>query len=327
MKKKRETHRKTGNEGAVFHAFTARTSFPLKACALNATKSCDLVALPDFSAGAMENWGLITFREGLLLASGLPVPEETSSQLSIIAHELSHQWFGNMVTMKDWGEVWLNEGFANFFETAVFLNKNDGDLHRSLHAEISFDNALENDCFATSRPLSSVIDTPSEIFESFDSITYDKGGAIIDMTAKIMGRQKFRKGLNHYIRKFSLRNTQGDDWWRSIDESLEEDKEHRDGGPDGGVLKMWYFGSQWTKQMGFPLVTLETVNSTTIKIGQQRFLKGSYALELQKYRFPSYRYKWDVPLFCQEGRQDLGMKWLKRGRNTNKVGVMPLLMG
>ncbi|EPB67235.1 hypothetical protein ANCCEY_13675 [Ancylostoma ceylanicum] len=232
-----------------------------------------------------------------------------------------------MVTMKDWGEVWLNEGFANFFETAVFLNKNDGDLHRSLHAEISFDNALENDCFATSRPLSSVIDTPSEIFESFDSITYDKGGAIIDMTAKIMGRQKFRKGLNHYIRKFSLRNTQGDDWWRSIDESLEEDKEHRDGGPDGGVLKMWYFGSQWTKQMGFPLVTLETVNSTTIKIGQQRFLKGSYALELQKYRFPSYRYKWDVPLFCQEGRQDLGMKWLKRGRNTNKVGVMPLLMG
>ncbi|KIH66430.1 hypothetical protein ANCDUO_03242 [Ancylostoma duodenale] len=101
-----------------------------------------------------------------------------------------------MVTLKDWGELWLNEGFANFFENSIPNNENDGEIQRNAQATLDFDYALRKDCFATSRPLSSIIDTPSEIHETFDGISYDKGGAILEMTANLMGAQKFRKGLN-----------------------------------------------------------------------------------------------------------------------------------
>ncbi|RCN49223.1 hypothetical protein ANCCAN_04638 [Ancylostoma caninum] len=101
-----------------------------------------------------------------------------------------------MVTPNDWGELWLNEGFATFFENTWFYTKNGGDLHRTVHATLSFDTALREDSFATSRPLCSIIDTPSEIFETFDGISYKKGAAILEMTASLMGEQKFRKALN-----------------------------------------------------------------------------------------------------------------------------------
>ncbi|EYC20702.1 hypothetical protein Y032_0021g376 [Ancylostoma ceylanicum] len=269
----------------------------------------DLVALPDFSSGAMENWGLVTFRESLLLGDGLPKPDRLSPQQIIIAHELAHQWFGNMVTLKGWEDLWLNEGFANYFENVMPYEKKDRGLTLSSRGARDFERALQADSFASSRPLSSVITSTSEVYETFDSISYDKGSAVIAMTVKIIGKQQFRKGVHHYIEKFSLRNAKGDDWWKSLDEVLNSTRK----GPDGGMLKMWYFGSQWTKQMGFPLVTVETMNSTTIKIDQQRFLIGPYTVELLKYRSPSYGYKWDVPLFYQVGRKKVGFKWLKRG--------------
>ncbi|KIH52753.1 hypothetical protein ANCDUO_17139, partial [Ancylostoma duodenale] len=112
----------------------------------------------------------------------------------------------------------------------------------------------------------------------------------------------------HYIKKFLFQNTQGGDLWRSLDEVLEEGEGGSPKGPNGGVLKMWYIGSQWSKQMGFPLVTLEIVNSTTIKISQQR-------------------YKWDVPLFYQAGREKFGMKWLNRGRAARNLAELALFKG
>ncbi|EYC05882.1 hypothetical protein Y032_0079g1237 [Ancylostoma ceylanicum] len=138
------------------------------------------------------------------------------------------------------------------------------------------------------------------------------------MLAKRALRKVWKFGVSRtarlvtYLKHFFLQNTQGDDLWKALDEALAESKEGAIEGPDGGELKMWYFGSQWSKQMGFPIVTLDTLNSTTVKIGQRRYLKGSYVLELQKYRNTSYGYKWDVPLFCQLGGKYLGMKWLKK---------------
>ncbi|EPB75894.1 hypothetical protein ANCCEY_04999 [Ancylostoma ceylanicum] len=95
--------------------------------------------------------------------------------------------------------------------------------------------------------------------------------------------------VEHYIKKFFLQNAQGDDWWNSLDQALEGSKE----GPNGGSLKMWYIGRQWTRQMGFPLVTVKTLNSTTVKVWQQR-------------------YKWDILLHYQTGKEIFGSKWLKR---------------
>ncbi|EYC31901.1 hypothetical protein Y032_0003g1294 [Ancylostoma ceylanicum] len=271
------------------------------------TMKQDMVALPDFCAGAMENWGLITFRENFLLVYGRPNIVHTS-QITV-AHELAHQWFGNMVTLKDWNEVWLKEGFAKYFENTMLDNKIDNGLN--LYGDLAtmdFEKALEKDSFATSHPLCSSIETASEVYESFDDISYSKGSAIIAMTLKIVGEKKFKEGLNHYIKKFFLQNAQGDDWWNSLDQALEGSKE----GPNGGSLKMWYIGRQWTRQMGFPLVTVKTLNSTTVKVWQQRYLKNPNALELLKYRSPSYGYKWDILLHYQTGKEIFGSKWLKR---------------
>ncbi|EPB75893.1 hypothetical protein ANCCEY_04998 [Ancylostoma ceylanicum] len=154
-----------------------------------------MVALPDFCAGAMENWGLITFRENFLLVYGRPNIVHTS-QITV-AHELAHQWFGNMVTLKDWNEVWLKEGFAKYFENTMLDNKIDNGLN--LYGDLAtmdFEKALEKDSFATSHPLCSSIETASEVYESFDDISYSKGSAIIAMTLKIVGEKKFKEGLN-----------------------------------------------------------------------------------------------------------------------------------
>ncbi|EYB93050.1 hypothetical protein Y032_0186g1049 [Ancylostoma ceylanicum] len=176
------------------------------------------------------------------------------------------------------------------------------------NAVVEMERMLNDDSFVTSRPLSSIINSSSEVYESFDDISYAKGREIIRMIRKIIGEQKFRRGINHYLKKFRLRNARGDDLWRSIDEVLEDNIR----GPNGGVLGMLYFGSQWTKQMGFPHVTVECLNSTTVRIKQDRYLKGSYSSELGKYSFPSYGYKWDVPLFYQLGKDEFGLKWLRR---------------
>lgn len=176
----------------------------------------DMIAIPDFAAGAMENWGAITFREIALLGD-----EKTSvvirQNIAItVAHELAHQWFGNLVTMEWWDDLWLNESFATFMSyKAVQDAFPEWDLPLQ-YFENTITSALSADQVESTHPINVVVKTPGEIDEIFDRISYDKGGSVLHMLEDFVGEENFQKGLSHYLRKFAYKNATKDDLWNAI---------------------------------------------------------------------------------------------------------------
>ncbi|XP_077418111.1 leucyl-cystinyl aminopeptidase [Vanacampus margaritifer] len=206
----------------------------------------DLVAIPDFLAGAMENWGLITFRETTLLVGAHSSLMEKSVVASVIAHELAHQWFGNLVTMSWWSDLWLNEGFATYMEytslQTVLPQLDMGNLFLAVRFR-----ALDKDALNSSHAVSTEVNTPEQVQEMFDSVSYLKGASILLMlNASLPGDQQFRKGIIQYLNQFSGLNTDTDDLWNSLTE-VEVTSQHPN------VSEMM---RSWTSQKGFPLVTV-----------------------------------------------------------------------
>lgn len=221
----------------------------------------DLIAIADFSAGAMENWGLVTYRETALLID----PKNSSSKAKqwvalVVGHELAHQWFGNLVTMEWWTNLWLNEGFASWIEYLCvdhcfpefdiwtqFVNQ---DLGR----------ALDLDALHTSHPIEVPVGNPDEVDEIFDAISYSKGASVIRMLHDYIGDADFRKGMNAYLTKFKYKNTVTEDLWDSLEKAS--------GKPVGKVM------STWTKQMGFPVVKVtqkQDGNNRILQLTQEKF--------------------------------------------------------
>ncbi len=203
----------------------------------------DMIAIPDFESGAMENWGAITYRETALLV------DKNNSSLSnkqwvavVVAHEIAHQWFGNLVTMEWWTDLWLNEGFASYMENLctdhIFPEWRMWDLYLADRYAV----ALRLDALANSHPIEVTVHHPNEISEIFDMVSYAKGSAVIRMIAEYVGAEKFRDGLRHYLKKHSYKNTVTTDLWHSFEKAS--------GKP---VKKMM---ESWTKKTGYPLVTL-----------------------------------------------------------------------
>ncbi|KAK5978046.1 Aminopeptidase [Trichostrongylus colubriformis] len=255
----------------------------------------DMVAVPDFSAGAMENWGLNTYIESVLWS------DSQFSGTVTVAHELAHQWFGNLVTCMWWNDIWLNEGFATYmsFEAMKPLTK--------LFLTDVIENALEADSVATSHPLSFKIDRPVEVVEGFDTVTYFKGACLLGMIAALMGEENFNKGIKRYLMKFSYGNARSQDLFDVLDTVTTQLE-----GPDGNNLSVKRFANQWTMQMGFPLVTVEAVNSSLFKITQSRYKKNPNAVEVEKYRNPEYGFKWEVPIWYQLDDEPVKLAWLRR---------------
>ncbi|MBI1657534.1 MAG: M1 family metallopeptidase [Thaumarchaeota archaeon] len=217
----------------------------------------DLIALPDFAAGAMENWGAITFRENLLLYD----PENSSTQTKqliaeVVSHELAHQWFGNLVTMEWWNDLWLNESFATFMGTKMV-----GRLYPEWHmweqfVDGSMNSAMEMDSLESTHPIDVEVESPSQIREIFDAISYDKGGCMLRMLEDFVGPVNFRNGLRKYLRAFKHRNATGGDLWDSIEWACRK--------PVREVLE------PWLKNPGFPVVDASsTVFTMTLR--QERF--------------------------------------------------------
>ncbi len=163
----------------------------------------DMVAIPDFSAGAMENWGLVTYRTAYLLHD-----EENSSLKAkqliayVVGHELAHQWFGNLVTMEWWTDLWLNEGFATW---VGWLASDKLFPQWDIWTEFVVDDSqagLRLDGLRSSHPIEVAVKNPKEIGQIFDSISYSKGASVISMLVAFLGEETFRKGLQSYLQEF-----------------------------------------------------------------------------------------------------------------------------
>ncbi|GLG93863.1 Aminopeptidase, partial [Gryllus bimaculatus] len=211
----------------------------------------DMIALPDFAAGAMENWGLITYREtAMLYEQGVSTNSNKQSVATVVAHELAHQWFGNLVTPSWWTDLWLNEGFASYVE---YLGVNAVEpTWKILEQFVSYDlqNVFALDALESSHPISIAVGHPDEINEIFDRISYGKGASIIRMMDHFLTTDVFKKGLHNYLKKWSYDSSTQNDLWQALTEQA-----HADGvlAADVTVKRIM---DTWTLQTGFPVVTV-----------------------------------------------------------------------
>ena len=218
----------------------------------------DLIAVPDFAAGAMENWGAITFRETILLYDPKTSSTRTKQFIAeVISHEIAHQWFGNLVTMKWWNDLWLNESFATFMATK-FVDKfyPEWDLWNQF-VEDAMNVAMGLDSLKTTHPIDVKVNSPAEIREIFDAISYDKGGCILRMLEHYVGEPNFQKGLKKYLSDFKYKNARGQDLWDAIGKASKM--------PVSSMV------NTWLKQPGFPLVEIKQ-DGNRLKLEQKRYL-------------------------------------------------------
>ncbi|HSX43459.1 MAG TPA: M1 family metallopeptidase [Candidatus Saccharimonadales bacterium] len=237
----------------------------------------DHVACPDFSSGAMENWGLVTYRERALLAYPGETAQSTLEQIAlVIAHETSHQWFGNLVTMRWWDDLWLNESFANMMEYQA-IDSMFPEWHvwdEAIAAEGL--SALRRDAVAGVQAVRVEVRHPDEISSLFDpSIVYAKGGRLLYMLKNYIGEDAFRKGLSEYFNIHAYGNTVGSDLWAALGEAS---------GKDIGA-----FMTPWLTRSGFPLVTVNQ-EGRTVTLEQEHFLDDPSKAEADRV--------WPIPLFA-----------------------------
>lgn len=254
----------------------------------------DHVALPDFSSGAMENWGLITYRESCLLADPELTPESSRRFIAtVIAHELSHQWFGNLVTMQWWNDLWLNESFANMMEyVAIDALQSDWHMWEDF-ATNEVTAALRRDSLDGVQSVQADVNHPDEISTLFDpAIVYAKGGRLLVMVRKLIGEEAFRTGLKSYFEKFAYKNTVGNDLWQEL--------ESASGQPIVNLM------NAWISQPGLPVVSVSNSHDAAI-LSQERFFIGEHQ--------PSDAL-WPIPLFAN---QPLDVKILDQKETTVSI--------
>lgn len=240
----------------------------------------DHVALPDFSAGAMENWGLITYREIYLLATKTTAPNHKNIIATVIAHELAHMWFGNLVTMKWWDDLWLNESFANIMEyICVDHLLPESQIWLSFEAS-DVSAALRRDSVAGVQAVRTKVNHPDEIATLFDSaIVYAKGARLIKMLKEYIGEESFRTGLKTYFEKFAYQNTELKDFLAVMSEASGKDLES--------------FMKPWLEQPGYPVVEAQ-ISDKEIRLSQHRFSSDG----------ASDNSLWPIPLFEKEKSAD-----------------------
>lgn len=230
---------------------------------------CDQVALPDFSSGAMENWGLVTYRESALLAD--PATTTVASKhyiATVISHELSHQWFGNLVTMKWWNDLWLNESFATLMEYIAV-----DAIHPDWNAWLDFAShesilALRRDAIDGVQSVQVDVDHPDEISSLFDgAIVYAKGARLMRMCQEYIGHDAFRTGLASYFKEFAYSNTAADDLWQHLSRASGRD-----------IASLMH---AWISQSGYPVVSV-----TPEGLSQEQFFIGPHEPSAKLWPIP-----------------------------------------
>lgn len=184
-------------------------------------KKLDFIAVPDFSAGAMENAGLITYREQILLIGDEPTIAQKKTYFRVHAHELAHQWFGNLVTMPWWDDIWLNESFANWMEGKI-VDQIHPELRTSEDEIKSSHRVMSSDSFVAARQIREPINDNGDIVNAFDGITYTKGGAVLTMFEKYLGEEAFRDGVRQHLKRFEFANADASDFIQSLSMATEK---------------------------------------------------------------------------------------------------------
>jgi aminopeptidase N len=221
----------------------------------------DIIAVPDFAAGAMENAGAITFRERLLLVD----PQRSSvdarkAVASIISHEIAHQWFGNLVTMKWWDDIWLNEGFATWIASKPIMAWRP-EWRMELSDAADTQAALGLDGLRSTRAIRTRVETTAEINEVFDAIAYEKTAGVLRMVEGFVGAEAFRRAVSSYLTKFSYSNAAGEDFWTEVARVT--------GHPVDRIMKTY------VDQPGAPALTVSNTcvaGRTEIAVSQSRFV-------------------------------------------------------
>ncbi|CAI0401332.1 unnamed protein product [Linum tenue] len=259
----------------------------------------DMIAIPDFAAGAMENYGLVTYRETALLYDDKHSAAANKQRVAtVVAHELAHQWFGNLVTMEWWTHLWLNEGFATwvsylatdslFPEWKIWTQFLDETVE-----------GLKLDGLAESHPIEVEINHASEIDEIFDAISYRKGASVIRMLQSYLGAEPFQKSLAAYIKKHAYSNAKTEDLWAALEEGSGEP-----------VTKLM---NSWTSQKGYPVVAVN-IKDQKLDFKQTQFLSSGSHGDGQ----------WIVPITLCSGTYDSRKNFLLQG-NSETIDVKELL--
>ena len=246
----------------------------------------DLVGLPDFSAGAMENTGCITFREVILLIDEKQGSVDLKKTIvSVIAHEMAHQWFGDLVTMKWWDDIWLNEGFATWMSSKPSQAWKP-EWNFALDDVSGSNGTMNVDSLANTRPIHQAADTPAQIQELFDGIAYGKAAAVLRMLESYLGEETFRAGVNAYLKQHQYANATAEDFWGAQAKTSKK--------PVDQIMPTW------VQQAGLPIIDVKSQcsgGSTNVTLSQQR-----YYFDRSKFANPGDQL-WQVPL-CLKGSAD-----------------------
>ncbi len=276
----------------------------------------DLIAVPDFAEGAMENWGALTFREAELLGDASSSVALRQTIAEVVAHELAHQWFGDLVTMRWWDDIWLNESFATYMSCKA----NDAMFPKwevkTQYLLDTVDSALESDQFRSTSPIHVSVDDPAQIDEAFEpGISYDKGGSVLNMIEDYVGPKVFRNALHTYLSEHAYGNAKESDLWRAMER---EARRERKGIPVARVA------SRWINEPGYPLVSVSAERGA-FRLRQSRFCIDGDDSEPSGWPIPiSYllpgkkegKFLMDKAVHSLPGS---GAAWLKLNHNQNGV--------
>ncbi|XP_047485886.1 glutamyl aminopeptidase-like [Penaeus chinensis] len=260
----------------------------------------DMIAIPDFISGAMEHWGLITYREVNLLYDDRGSSSYNKQRVAaVVAHELAHMWFGNLVTLDWWDDLWLNEGFASYIEYKGVANyEKDWDMEGQFLVD-DLQRVMVLDGQLTSHPIVQPVNHPDEITEIFDSISYSKGASVLRMLESFLGPDEFRVGVRNFLRRFKYANAVTHDLWAELEKV------------SSARLNISKVMDTWTRQMGYPVVSVKRAqgDATKLEVRQERFLADP---EAQSADDSPFGYRWDIPVTFITDRSPREQVWFEK---------------
>lgn len=257
------------------------------------------IAVPEYLAGAMENWGAITSREGILVTENSSSFDKFSST-STIVHEVAHQWFGDLVTMKWWDDLWLNESFAEFMQYVCIREIRPNYDYEDFFIFDDVSSGMFADSILSTHAISSGIKSVEEAFEVFDQISYEKGASVLRMTENFIGKEKFRKGVSLYLKNFAHSNATRKDFWEMLSRV-------------SGITYLDKLIETWVTKSGHPVI-LASRNNTEITLLQQRFTFGGNIDDV-----------WPIPVTISQDGEVKHLLFDEREKRIRAEGKLVLL--